>query len=299
MNFSLVTSALFSDPREFQSWKEKKLNEYSFETANFTVNIADPYSIREDEYIKLIEQVRRRNFVLYRLDPEFSESPQAILALCRQLGLITTIGNPESGRDHISFITDRTQDPDNSSRYIPYTSQPLNWHTDGYYYPENRKVGSFVMHCASQAESGGENSLIDHEMLYIQMQEEAPDLIQSLSLPDTLTIPANIEQGQTLRYTFQGPVYSMDEKGYLYMRFTQRKRHIIWKKDAKVSQAIATLNSLLSNPLTEKITVRLAKGEGILCNNIVHCRHAYIDSDSKSKKRLLYRIRFTERIGML
>ncbi|MCY4150472.1 MAG: TauD/TfdA family dioxygenase [Gammaproteobacteria bacterium] len=298
MDSSPAASGAFSNNRQFLSWKKQKLNGYGAEYTNTPVNIADPFRIREDEYNHLVEQVQRRNFVLYRLNPEYSESPQAIMALCRQLGLVSTIGNPESGKNHISCITDRTQDPENFSRYIPYTTKPLNWHTDGYYYPENRKVRSFVMHCVNPAESGGENSLIDHEMLYIQMQEQAPDLIACLSLPDTLKIPENIDQGQTLRDAFEGPVYSLDENDHLYMRFTQRKHHIIWKQDPKVSQAIETLNALLSGPLLGKMTILLAKGEGILCNNIVHCRHAYTDSESKKVKRLLYRIRFNERIGM-
>lgn len=298
MDSSLAASDVFPDTRQFLSWKKQKLDGYGSEYTNPPVNIADPFRIREDEYTRLIEQVRRRNFVLYRLDPEYSESPQAIMALCRQLGLASTIGNPESGQDHISYIHDRTQDPENPSRYIPYTSRPLNWHTDGYYYPENHKIHSFVMHCAHQAESGGENSLIDHEMLYIQMQELAPELIQCLCLPDTLTIPENAEQGKILREAFQGPVYSMDNNGCLYMRFTQRRHHIIWKQSAKVTQAITLLNSILSGPLSWKVTVRLARGEGMLCNNILHCRHAYSDSYPKTPRRLLYRIRFNERIGL-
>ena len=298
MDSSIAASGVFTSTRQFLAWKKQKLDGYGSEYTNLPVNIADPFRIREDEYTHLVEQVRRRNFVLYRLDPEYSESPQAVMALCRQLGLVSTIGNPESGQDHVSYIHDRTRDLENPSRYIPYTSKPLNWHTDGYYYPENHKVRSFVMHCAHPAGSGGENGLIDHEMLYIQMQELAPELAQCLCLPDTLTIPRNAEQGKVLREAFQGPVYSMDENGCLYMRFTQRRHHIIWKQYSKVTQAIAFLNSMLSTPLPWKVTVRLARGEGILCNNILHCRHAYSDSHPETSGRLLYRIRFNERMSL-
>ncbi len=245
----------------------------------------------------MADQVRKRNVVLYRLDPEYSESPQAVMALCRQLGLVSTIGNPESGQDHVSCIYDRTADCDNPSRYIPYTSKPLNWHTDGYYYPENHKVRSFVMHCARQAKSGGGNSLVDHEMLFICMQEHAPDLLDSLCLPDVMTIPENVDQNQVVREAFHGPVYSRDDNGSLYMRFTQRKRHVIWKQSPGVTKAIAFLNAMLSRPLPWKITVRLSSGEGVLCNNILHCRQGYLDSCPKTSRRLLYRIRFNERLG--
>ena len=298
MDSSLAASGVFPNKRQFLSWKKQQLDRHESEYTNLPVNIADPFRIREDEYTRLIGQVRRRNFALYRLGPEYSESPQAIMALCRQLGLVSTISNPESGQDHISYIHDRTRELENPSRYIPYTSRPLSWHTDGYYYPENHKVRSFVMHCVHQAESGGENSLLDHEMLYLRMQELAPELVQCLCLPDTLTIPENAEQGKILRETFRGPVYSMDDNGCLYMRFTQRRHHIIWKQYAKVTQAITLLNSMLASPLPWKLTVRLARGEGILCNNILHCRHAYSDSYPKTPSRLLYRIRFNERIGL-
>lgn len=295
MDFPITALGTFSNSRHYASWRKQKLDGYRTGHINSPVNIADPFRIREDERAAIIEHIRRRNFAVYRLDPEMLHAPQAIISLCRQLGLVSTIGNPESGQNHVSYLHDRTLENENHSRYKPYTSQPLNWHTDGYYYPEQHKVRSFVLHCSQAAQSGGENILIDHEMLYMEMCNQAPDLANSLCLPDTLTIPENVEQGRVVREAFQGPVFSADD-GHLYMRFTQRKRHIVWKQNPPVTKAVALLNSMLASPLPWKATVRLERGEGLLCNNIVHCRNAYSDSAKQTSRRLLYRIRFKERL---
>lgn len=293
----MTSSVIFSDSQSYQSWRQRKLEGYDPKHNNSPINIADPFKLEDDEIVRIADQIKRRNFAVYRLDPESSDTPQAIMALCRQLGLTTSIGNPESGQNHISHIYDRASESKHRSRYIPYTSHALNWHTDGYYCPDARKVRSFVLHCVRPAQSGGENGLLDHEMLCLEMMNHDQHLVESLCQADAFSIPENIVNEQVVREAFRGPVFSIDSNGLLYMRFTQRNRHIVWKQTPQVAEAVALINSILESPIPWKTTITLAEGEGILCNNIVHCRHAYSDSYVHSGGRLLYRIRFMERLS--
>ncbi|MXZ80959.1 MAG: TauD/TfdA family dioxygenase [Gammaproteobacteria bacterium] len=297
MNAVLNPPRIFPDERHYQAWKNLKLAGYDPKHSNAPVNIANPFNLRRDETAQVLDRIRRRNFALYRLDPERFNTPQAVKALCRHMGLETSVDSPEAGEDNVSILEDREESSGHPSRYIPYTSRTLNWHTDGYYYPEGRKIRSFVLHCARPAHSGGENSMIDHDMLYLEMRDRDPDLADTLCLSDVLTIPQNRENGRILRDAFQGPVFSTDHDSRLYMRYTRRKRHIAWKNHPQVNEALELLDSLLDNPLPWKSTVRLAAGEGILCNNIVHRRCAYTDVSGGKAGRLFYRIRFLERAG--
>jgi alpha-ketoglutarate-dependent taurine dioxygenase len=59
--------------------------------------------------------------------------------------------------------------------------------------------------------------------------------------------------------------------------------------------AVTRLEALLDTPLDGTFEHRLAPGEGILCNNVLHSRGAF--SDTSGSERLLYRARFHERIA--
>jgi hypothetical protein len=41
----------------------------------------------------------------------------------------------------------------------------------------------------------------------------------------------------------------------------------------------------------------LQAGEGLLCNNVLHNRTAFKDSDDPTQTRLLYRGRYFDRVG--
>jgi hypothetical protein len=64
--------------------------------------------------------------------------------------------------------------------FIPYTHKPINWHTDGYYNTLDRRILGMTLHCAQDAEAGGENALLDHEIAYIQLRDANPDYIAAL-----------------------------------------------------------------------------------------------------------------------
>ena len=109
-----------------------------------------------------------------------------------------------------------------------------------------------------------------------------------------MTIPANVEDGKEIRDAVTGPVFSVDkESGRLHMRYSARKRNIEWRDDVMTQQVVERINELLAD---ESITLkyRLNAGEGIVCNNVLHNRTGFEDSDEQ--QRLMYRARYYDHI---
>ena len=181
--------------------------------------------------------------------------------------------------------------------YIPYTDRRLNWHTDGYYNPPERTIRAIVMHCVAPAAEGGENGLLDHEMAYLLMRDADPRYVEALMGPDVMTIPPNVEDGKDLRSAQTGPVFSVDPAtGALHMRYTARTRSIVWKDDPRVKEAAAFLSDLLSGDSPYVMRHRLRAGQGIISNNVLHCREAFTDAADAGASRILYRARYYDRI---
>lgn len=297
-NGSFDRESLFTDPDAYRTWRESKLSDYSQAAFGHFIDIENPWVLTADEKRELSQSANRHNFALYRFDLQQYGSWEPVHALCTQMGLCTTIANPLSDRHDVSALYDRTgESGSRDRRYIPYSPRPLNWHTDGYYAEGAEMVRSFVLHCEREAERGGENSLIDHEMVYLRLRDRHPELAEALTRPDVMTIPENRQDGKCIRGCFRGPVFSRDPvTGCLYMRYTQRKHNIHWCDDARIASALDALDRILDTELPEKLTVRLSPGQGILCNNILHRRTAYTDGKGPAAGRLFYRIRYCERM---
>ncbi len=291
---------LSGSPAAYRQWRENKLIGCSQTAAGRCIDIADPWSLTADEIRQLADSIKHHNFVLYRYDPHRYGSWEPVRALCAQMGLRTTVDNPLSDENGVSTLYDRTGETDfHDRRYIPYSSRPLNWHTDGYYSEGSGTIRSFVLHCERAASLGGENNLLDHEMAYLRLRDRHPALAEALTSPDIMTIPENLQGDVRIRKRFRGTVFSVDrDTGCLYMRYTQRRHNIHWRDDPRVSMALNVLDDLLNTGFPEKLTVRLSPGQGMLCNNILHCRAAYADRAGAGPDtgRLFYRIRFSERI---
>ena len=217
------------------------------------------------------------------------------------MGLDLPLGNPAANDNGVSRIEtvpqSVTSNAGDRSRYIPYSPQRLNWHTDGYYNEEPRRVRSFVLHCVRDAESGGANRLLDGEMLYLLLRDHSPRLAQALCHPETLTIPGDQGDNGSGRGTFRGPVFNMDPlTGHIYTRYTRRKHNIHWRQDTSTLEAIAWINALLDGGEKPIQRWTLAPGQGLICNNILHCRTAFVDRPGRGNGRLLLRLRFGQRV---
>lgn len=276
-------------------WREWKLADYPASADDLLVRVRNPARLDAAEKDQLLARCRKANAALYEMsDGDFADK-DLVRNLGYQFGLMRLDRNLRADEDSISSL--RVMPEAGSHHYIPYTSRPLNWHTDGYYNTLDEQVRGIVMHCVSAAAGGGENVFLDHEMAYLLMRDENPDYIAVLMQPDAMTIPPNKEGGVEIRPVQTGPVFSVDpQTGTLHMRYTARTRSIVWKDDRNTHKAVGFLAELLASDSAYMIRHRLHAGQGIICNNILHKREAFTDDAATGHERLLYRARYYDRI---
>jgi alpha-ketoglutarate-dependent taurine dioxygenase len=219
-----------------------------------------------------------------------------LVRLGAQLGLTHLDGNLCADEDAVSTIT-VGGGGERGSDYIPYTDRPLSWHTDGYYNAPQQQIRAWALMCVRDAPEGGENTLMDHEILYLQLRDEEPEYIRALMADDAMGIPANMVHGRAIRPARLGPVFSVHPvDGSLHMRYSARARNIEWKSDAATRAALACMQRLFS-PLSPYIyRHRLAPGQCLLSNNVLHNRSGF--RDTAGHRRVVYRVRYYDRISL-
>lgn len=287
---------------DFENWAVGKLSLYSDERLK---SLLRPITISADGNLSTAElkQVQQRvfqyNFAFYRIVDDRNFDIQSLNRLGKSLELEKLDANLCAQEDLISVITDSTAHQDTDSRkqrYIPYSNKALGWHTDGYYNPYQQRVRAFILHCQKPADSGGENSFIDPEMIYLLLRRQNPEFIQALCRDDVMRIPENRQDDVCLRSETASSVFQIsDDFRKLDMRFSQRKRHIIWRDDTITQSALAALNELLNCHSNWHFDIRLNAGEGIISNNGLHRRKAY--QDSSETRRAYLRARFYNAIA--
>ncbi len=275
----------------YASWRKTKLNGYPANADALRIEVNDPRALSEAEQRRLLQVCCKTNMVIYASRLGALADKQIPRRLGEQFGLTQFDGNLLADED---AVTSLQMVPEKSGRgYIPYSNRRLLWHTDGYYNPPERRVRAFVLHCVMPAASGGENSLLDPEITYLKLRDENPEFIRALMAPDALTIPANTEEGGENRPAQTGPVFSIDPAtGSLHMRYTARTRSIEWKPGAATRNAVKALEQLLCDDSPHVFHYRLAAGEGLLCNNVLHNRTEFADDVDKGITRLIYRARY-------
>jgi hypothetical protein len=283
------------DPAAYSRWRDSKLAAYPLDPQALWVAIGNPESLRRDEQRALSERCGAFNLAFYSSDRAGHLASADIRALGRQLGLGAIDHNLCGEADGVAAI--RVVGGEPAGEYIPYTDRALNWHTDGYYNPMDEQIRGVIMHCVRQAASGGESRFLDHEIAYILLRDENPAYVEALMAPDAMTIPANMDGERCLRPARRGPVFSIDARdGRLHMRYTARQRSIAWKAGA-AAQASAYLLECLGGASPYVTRVRLAPGQGVICNNVLHARSAFRDHHEAGTRRLLWRARYSERVA--
>jgi hypothetical protein len=286
-HFSLGEAAAYA------RWRDSKLAAYPLEPAALWVQVERPGRLRSDEHRALAERCDAFNLAFYTTKRVAASTE--VRALGRQLGLGIIDHNLCSEADGIAAI--RVVEDGPAGEYIPYTNRPLNWHTDGYYNPIDAPIRGVIMHCVRQAARGGDSRFLDHEIAYILLRDENPAYVEALMAPDAMTIPANMDGERCLRPGRSGPVFSTNpEDGRLHKRYTARPRSVVWKAGAAAEAAAYLLECLGGAP--RYITrVRLAPGQGVICNNVLHARSAFRDHDGTGGERLLWRARYRDRVA--
>lgn len=274
----------------FWRWRDAKLAQYPRTGEAITVEINDLSNPSTAELEALMRVCRKTNMAIYAARRPVDKA--ALRAFGQHLGLRRLTTNPLADDDGITSL--QAVAGKAGRGYIPYSNKPLSWHTDGYYNAPGEDIRAFALHCVRAAASGGENRLLDPEIVYLHLRERDPAHIAALMAPDAMDIPPNEDPELAPRAQRSGPVFSVDARGNLHMRYTARTRSIAWKQDAATQAAKAALETLLADASLPVFTHRLAPGEGIVCNNVLHSRSAF--TDAAGAERLLFRARYYDRI---
>lgn len=278
----------------YRAWRHAKLANYPKKIDDLIVRINDLRSLTSTETGALETRCAQANMVLYSAPGQAAADKSLPHQFARQLGLNRLEGNYLADEDGLSSITPAS-DEAGRGEYIPYTHKPINWHTDGYYNAPDRRILGMLLHCVQDADSGGENALLDTEIAYIQLRDTNPEYIAALMQQDAMTIPARMDEDNVARAEQSGPVFSVNAtEGFLHMRYTARTRSIEWKPDAITQAAVKTLAEIL-NDSEHILRARLVPGMGIICNNVLHTRNAF--TDRPERRRLLYRGRYYDRLN--
>lgn len=277
----------------YQQWRNWKLANIARSADELKVEIANPEALTSQEKAEIIHCCQTNNMAIYIIRCDSGATKEAIKHLGEQLGLHRLDSNICADEDSITSLTYR---PDGRQKgYIPYSNMRLSWHCDGYYNTLDHQIRGVNLYCVQPAAEGGENALLDHELLYIHLRDTNPAYISVLMEPDAMIIPPNVEGGEEIRGEQAGPVFSVDpQHGTLHCRYSARTRNIIWKDDDITRKAAGCITDFLNSDDAPVLHYRLNAGEGIVCNNVLHNRTGF--TDDEQQKRLLYRARYFDRI---
>ena len=278
----------------YRQWRAQKLEWLQSGTQVSIHHLPSTQDLSPSQKHSIQECCKQYGFAVYAL-PEGAQGDKTwLLTLAAQFGLHHIDSNLCADEDSVTSL--QVLKGGQQKTYIPYSNKPLNWHTDGYYNASGKRIQSFLLHCASDAETGGENGLMDTELAYIRLRDENPDYIRALMHPEALSIPPNQTGENLIRDTETGPVFSIaPQTGCLLTRYTARKRYIHWREDETTLEAVAFLQNLLTSGENGVVRYRLSPGQGIICNNVLHCRTGF--KDSPNKQRLYFRARYYDRVG--
>jgi len=273
----------------YKKWRDEKLRDYPTRIEDLVTGIENPLQLSSRESLSLRQSCARTNFAIYECKRPLGSADVKLFG--QQLGLIRLDHNLCADQSGISSL--RVEPEGKTAEYIPYSNNLLNWHSDGYYNPAEFRIRAFILHCASPAASGGETSLLDHEIAYLLLRDNNPEFIRALMHPQAMTIPANINDTTTIRGECAGPVFSVSNSGSLDIRYTARTRSIRWRDNAILVQAREALTEAFEN---DRFVFRhiLQPNQGVICNNLLHARTAFEDTATQS--RLIFRARYYDRV---
>lgn len=282
------------DDSAYVAWRKQKLAAKPESIEDVRVDIASAGHVSAAETAAVHRALGRANFAIYRFAGTDLSDKKALLAFAAHFGLHRLDSNLCADEDSISSLQVATRR--RQGEYIPYTNKRLNWHTDGYYNTPEQQVRGVVLHCVRPAASGGVSVMLDHEIAYIQLRDENPAYIRALMQADAMTIPPNLQRGREIRPEQSGPVFSVDCSGNLHMRYSARAKNIIWKDDSVTQAAAHRLLNLFKDDSPYIFRHRLESGQGVISNNVLHCRTSFEDDAGSGAARLLYRARYFDRV---
>lgn len=291
MNIRSHSDGYLKDESRYQEWRKARLQSCPESVEEILVPINGLLNMTATQKTAILVACKRSNMAVYQCrNPSVDRA--AIVAFASEFGLTRPDHHLCANADGVSELTVASDGV--RTAYVPYSSRSLSWHTDGYYNEKQRQINAVVLHCVQAAATGGENDLLDPEMVYICLRDEDPRFITAFEHPQCMTIPANTGMEGEIRAAVSGPVFSYGNHGKIHMRYSARKKNIQWRDDALTTAAREFLSEILGDRNGPVFHYRLQPGEGLLSNNVLHNRTAF--SDGADNQRLLYRARFFDRI---
>jgi len=276
---------------EYERWRDEKLFNYPDKAEQLIVEINDPMKLSNTERDAIIERCNKANMAIYISQSADNPDKRIASELAKQLSLNTLDNNMGADDDGITAL--QVSNAQGRERYIPYSNKAIHWHTDGYYNTLDKQIYALNLHCVRPAKSGGENAVMDHEIAYIRLRDKNPEFIHALMAHDAMIIPPNIKHRDVIRPARKGPVFSFTND-FLHMRYTARAHNIIWKNDVITQAAVKALDDILHSNDPAIFRLTLQSGWGLVSNNVLHDRSEF--EDDKNSSRLLYRLRYYERL---
>ena len=200
---------LTNTQKDYKRWEDKKLESFTQNISDLTVEIRNPNIVSKPEKSMVISILEQHNLVFFHINNNKYADKSCIKKLAHDLGLGDYEYDSKSDVDGLTEIKDHC-DEQLSTEYIPYTNKELKWHTDGYYNDESNSILSWLLFCRSQAEKGGKNKYFDHEIAYILFNHESKHL-GDLMKSDAYCIPKN-------SMTDRKEIYNLARKSYLVVK---------------------------------------------------------------------------------
>ena len=270
-----MTSASSTEQQRLAAWATTNWN-LSRDVDTSVIELTDSRTgnIGDEAFAALRDRIKQQGWAVYECGERTGRA--TVAALCDRFALgpaDRTLTGPEDG-----LVELREALGGSRGRYTPYSRHALGWHTDGYYNPLTRTVRAFVLHCLRPAAHGGANAMIDPRQVAKRIYALDSALLVALGVPDMMSIPANTKDNAVLRAEISVPVFAIAEDGELVMRFTNRSTHIRWRGGALFERARAALLEAIEAESALAPRLVLQGNQGLLCNNVLHCREAFEDS---------------------
>ncbi len=285
---------VLGNPDDYQYWRDEKLANAANSIESCMVEIANPFALTSVEKEKIQQLCRTNNFALFEIKAQ-DDYDQAIVQINKQMGLHDYDQHLYAQNNGLAHITQ--SDKMQQAEFIPYTNKAIGWHTDGYYNAADNQVRAFSLFCVAPGAEGGVNQWIDPQMVYLLLREDNKNVVEALSHPQAMSIPEHKVDGVIRRAKSTGAIFFVDElSNALYMRYTQRKKNIEFLTATEVQQAVGLLDNLLNTTTPHHFEHTMSANQGLLCNNVLHNRSAFVDNPEHP--RLLLRGRYANRIGI-
>ena len=286
-----MANILVSDD-DYQFWRDEKLAKAVTQIEDCLIEINNPKQLTQAEKKQIVNLCEHNNFALFQTQ-QLQDYEKDLVSFNQQFGLDDFDAHLYVENQGLAHITQ--SEAEHQAEFIPYTNRAIGWHTDGYYNAIENRVRAFSLYCVNPASSGGGNNWIDHQMIYLLLREQNPEVAKALTHAKAMSIPAHIVDGEVRRETSVGPIYFIDEQtNQLSMRYTQRKKSIEFYNSDEIKQAVEILDQLLSSNTEYHFSHTMSANQGLICNNILHSRSSF--TDEAGSVRLMLRGRYFNKI---